>query len=216
MVREGGRARRVLRRLVVAGAAMAVVGFGLKVVWSPDVPEDVGSSSAAAIPRRVAVPLQGDDRREELEALDSTEPTSHPERWRARVDAVTASCGLAIDTVCRDGRCVAISVGPDLDRLEGWVTLVATSPRFVLSTALRDLGVPGGLMPCGGAIAALTQSGSVPAVELPDGTEVWCAAEQEDREALALCDVAATERVGAAVAGFQRQDVRRLTFSRDR
>jgi hypothetical protein len=86
------------------------------------------------------------------------------------------------------------------------------SPRFVASTALRDLGMPVDFMPCGGAIERLVQGGSVPAVELPDGTEVWCAAESP--EELALCDEAAVARLGPGAFGFSSPDVRRLTFVR--
>jgi hypothetical protein len=143
-------------------------------------------------------------------APSETEPvrTAHAER----VEAVVTSCGLPVRTWCEGERCVALTIGPDLDRITGWAELVLDSPRFVLSTALRDVGVPTGALPCGGAIAGLVPGGSVPAIELADGTEVWCAAEPDS---LALCDAAAQAELGPEAVGFTAPDVRRLSFARN-
>ncbi len=108
--------------------------------------------------------------------------------------------------------------GPDLDRPRGWLQLSLRSPAFVLSTALRDLGVPPTALPCGQAIADLAPSGQIAAVELDDGTEIWCVAgdvrddpgrEGQDRR---LCDVVARDTVGAQAARFTEEGLRELSF----
>ncbi|MBX2800876.1 MAG: hypothetical protein KTR31_24560 [Myxococcales bacterium] len=124
-----------------------------------------------------------------------------------------ASCGLPVRLTCPDG-CVVVVEGPDLDGPAGWARLLATSPRFVASTALRDLGVPTRSLPCGQAIDALLPSGEVRAVELPTGAEVWCGSPQPwSSQAAAACNAAASERSPRA-ARFDDPDVRILRFDR--
>jgi hypothetical protein len=134
--------------------------------------------------------------------------------YRARAARVARSCGLGAVTRCRDGACVAALTMPDLDRLGGWVRLGFSSPRFVLSTVARDLGVPPRILPCGTAVAELVGEGTVRTVELPDGDEVWCAVEGEPEQANTLCDTLAEERAGARAARFSEPGLRQLSFDR--
>ena len=138
--------------------------------------------------------------------------------WRARADAVVQRCGLRLVSDCRGPTCVSLLQGPDLDRPRGWLQLSLRSPAFVLSTALRDLGVPPTALPCGQAIADLAPSGQIAAVELDDGTEIWCVAgdvrDDPGREGQArrLCDVVARDTVGAQAARFTEEGLRELSF----
>lgn len=97
---------------------------------------------------------------------------------------------------------------PDMDRITGWLGLLAHSPRFVLSTAARDLGLPVSGLPCGVAVdgrAAL-------ALELDDGTEVWCSYDGDEARGRALCRALARPRIGALAARFEQPGLRRLSF----
>lgn len=120
-----------------------------------------------------------------------------------RIAQVRRSCGLPVETLCDGGDCVAVTIGPDLDGLSGWLTLGLTSPRFVVETIGRDLGVPRSLLPCGAAVEGL--DGPILAVEMADGTEMWCTG-----DAPWLCDRAAAARFG--VVGFEAPGVRTLRF----
>jgi hypothetical protein len=131
-----------------------------------------------------------------------------------RVGEVALRCDLPIDVVCGERACVGVLVGPDLDRLSGWVSLVAHSPRFVLSTVARDLGVPAGATPCGAAVSELARGGGVAAVELPDGTEIWCTSTGPQDAGQALCSDVARERLGPEAARFGEPRVRQLAFER--
>lgn len=148
------------------------------------------------------------------------------ERWRSRTEAVRDRCGLQPHTACQGSTCASIVEGPDLDRFSGWLQISLQSPRFVFSTIVRDLGLPAALLPCGQAIGALAgehdPSGAPPsqtvALELPDGTEIWCtSADQGDAPGAAariaaLCDTIATRRVGPHAARFATEGLRRLSF----
>lgn len=131
--------------------------------------------------------------------------------FATRADDVRASCDLPLDVRCDDAACVGVLTAPDLDRIDGWVSLVFRSPRFVLSTAARDLGVPSRMLPCGSAVAALVGDHGVDAVELADGTEIWCTVTGAVDAGRALCDAVAAER-GRADARFGAEGLRRLAF----
>lgn len=124
--------------------------------------------------------------------------------YARRTSAVASTCGLALQPTCQGGTCVALLVMPDMDHVGGWVQVGFGSPTFVASTALRDLGVPSRHLPCGRAVEALTARGGIEAVELPDGTEVWCTLDDTDtrpgwrERALALCSALAARQVPGA------------------
>lgn len=145
------------------------------------------------------------------ESREST-PGERPAQreFRAVTAAVAGSCGLVPRVACEGDACVALAEAPDLDRASGWVQMVVAHPRFVASTALRDLGVPAPALPCGDAIgrlARLTGSPDVGLVERTDGSEVWCAGPP------AVCDEAAAA-LGLDAIGFNQPGARRLTFDR--
>jgi hypothetical protein len=129
--------------------------------------------------------------------------------------AVQASCDLDLAVACEGGGCAALVVAPDLDGVGGWVQLAVTSPRFVLSTLARDLGVPASGLPCGSAVARLVEDRPITSVELADGTELWCTVTGERAAGLAWCRAEAARRLGVEVA-FDRPGLRELTFDRSR
>lgn len=136
-----------------------------------------------------------------------------PTRFEARAADVRDACDLDLDLRCDERACAGVLTAPDLDRLGGWLTFVFASPRFVLSTAARDLGVPPRVLPCGSAVEQLVGTSGVTAVELEDGTEVWCTTSGETAAGQALCDALAAEH-GRPEVGFGATGLRRLTFDR--
>ncbi len=127
----------------------------------------------------------------------------------AWMSTVSDACDLPLAKACDGATCVAVATMPDLDSITGWLSIVATSPRFVASTAARDLGVPARGMPCGLAVDGLEAL----AVELRDGTEVWCVVDGDERAGRALCEALAAPAIGDAAARFHDPALRRLRFS---
>lgn len=140
--------------------------------------------------------------------------------FTGRAAEVAARCDLPIRTRCDGDACAGLLVAPDLDRLWGWARLVWTSPRFVATTAGRELGVPLAGMPCSGAVEELVSAPNahgVLAIEHPDGTEVWCAVSGDPARALALCDAGMAELAPpptGTTASFARRGVRELSLRR--
>jgi len=193
-----------------------VVGLGLvggAALWaavpSPDVPGPKRPSASTAHPAASVAPPP-------VAAESSAAPAAAPSvalsRDEARrVAAVEASCDLAPHQACDDRGCVLLLAMPDLDSPLGWAQMIWRSPRFVASTAARDLGVPPGSIPCGTAIAAL--GADTLAVEQVDGSELWCTGTRPDGTLpTGLCDDEALARYG--VRGFSDPGVRRLSFRR--
>lgn len=143
---------------------------------------------------------------------DTGGPAGLSDAFDEQRQTVTAACDLDLDAGCGDGYCAALTVMPDLDRLGGWLQVSASHPRLVVSTVLRDLGIPAGGIPCGAAVASLAAEHGVAAVELPDGTEVWCAVSGDEAAGFGWCGARATDRLGRAVAFGA--DARRLAFDR--
>ena len=117
----------------------------------------------------------------EVDPVDPTEPAARPQELAAAVDAVHATCGLALTLQCEGPACVVVARGPDLDGVVGWLQLVWTSPGFVGTVVARDLGVQ--RSPCADAIRDL-DVGEVRIVESPGGAEVWCAGRGPGHRAL--------------------------------
>ncbi len=130
------------------------------------------------------------------------------ERFTASATEVARHCGLVPQVACDGPHCVALAEAPDLDAASGWAEMLVSHPRFVVSTALRDLGVPPTALPCGDAIASFDAGGQGAAlVERPDGSEVWCVGPPD------VCDAAAST-LGLDAHGFGSPDIRRLHFHR--
>lgn len=89
---------------------------------------------------------------------------------------------------------------PDLDRIDGWVSLAWHQPAFVATTAARDLGLPHRWTPCASALESLP---GVASLQWGDDAELWCAGDE------ALCE---QEAASFGVQGFLAPDVRRLAF----
>jgi hypothetical protein len=101
---------------------------------------------------------------------------------------------------------------PDMDHFSGWARLLATSPSLVMSTAARDLGAPKASIPCSVATDSLTEGSGIAALELADGTEVWCTA-SDDAQGRSLCRRIAEEQLGLEEAeGLESDTLRRLSF----
>jgi hypothetical protein len=122
-------------------------------------------------------------------------------------------CELDLQFACDGSACAAMMVAPDMDQLGGWLQLAWRSPRFVLSTVARDLGVPASGMPCGSAVGGLLGERGVAAVELADGTELWCAIDGQEDAGYGWCRDEAARRLGVDVR-FDGPSVRRLVFDR--
>jgi len=194
-----------MRRHVVGVGLGCILALGMAWWMAPStqvvVPEVV---HAPPVARGVGEPVAGPA------PVTTGEAPAMPADYARRVAAVESSCDLQVDRAC-DGRgCVLLLAAPDLDRPEGWAEMVWRSPRFVASTALRDLGVPPGWMPCGTALGAL--GADTLTVEQRDGTELWCTGEgPEGQLPAALCEEVALRRYGAG--GFDQPGVRRLSFA---
>ena len=187
---------------MAAAIAAGLVALGLG-RWDGEPPSDLGRTVDRPASNPPGAPIGA-----EAVALDS-EPARE---WTRQAEEVTRACDLPVETTCEDGACVALLHGPDLDHALGWIGLVLTSPRFVASTLLRDVGVDAETLPCGAAIEDFVAHGDeVPMIELADGTELWCATDGAGDTA--LCDRAAAERYGAS--GFAVPGVRRLSFDPD-
>ena len=132
----------------------------------------------------------------------------------AHAEEVAETCDLPVQTTCDDRACIAMVVGPDLDSPTGWAELLASSPRFVASTALRDLGIPTSALPCGQAISGLVDGRAIRSVELEDGTEVWCTVQGDAAVGVRMCSEQAAAAVGLSAARFDDPDLRRLQFDR--
>ena len=189
----------------------------------------VGLFAAVFVPPRAPVPRPG--RAESASAIPTEDPTPAPTEipnpapapsprdaaYQARVADVAGGCGLEAVPRCGEGACVAVMAMPDLDRVTGWLELGMRHPTFVASTVARDLGVPPRTLPCGAAVSALVGEGTVRAVELDDGREVWCASDGDPDEAGALCDGLVQDVLHIdAAARFTDPALRRLEFDRDR
>lgn len=187
------------RRRAIGGAGLlaALAGAWLARPGRSDPPPAAPAPAAA----RVLLPPASE------RADPEPSPSARPP-FEARSARVARDCGLPLRIRCGSDGCVSLLVGPDLDRPTGWLSLVAERPAFVASVALRDLGVPGEGLPCGAAIAAL--GASVRAVELADGTEIWCAADVAAPGP--ACDAAAEAWFGPEAARFDAPGIRVLRF----
>lgn len=194
------------RRLAGPAALLGVLLVGLW--WTRDPP-----SVAGAPPEQAPAPSVHRSAPRPSTEPGGTSAEALPTVFADRADRVRTSCDLALDTRCDDQACAGVLAAPDLDRLDGWLELVFRSPRFVLSTAARDLGVPPDALPCGAAVEALVREGGVTAVELPDGTEVWCTVTGSVDAGRALCDALTADLRGADDPGFRAEGLRRLEFS---
>ncbi len=161
------------------------------------VAEASAPTRAAGAPRAPTGPVESGQGAE-------VEPAPVVEGFARRVEAVAASCGLDAQPVCEGATCVVLLEMPDMESPLGWAEVLWRSPRFVLSTAARDLGLSEDLLPCGVAIDGL--SGGATVVESPGGEELWCTGDGPGVEA--LC-----EQV-SGVEGFAAPDARRLSFRR--
>lgn len=142
----------------------------------------------------------------------SADPAA-PVEYSAAARAVEGECGLQLELACGEAFCAALTVMPDLDQLGGWLEISLRHPRFVLQTVARDLGVPASGLPCGSAVASLVGERGITAVELADGTELWCTVAGDGAAGHAWCRAEAADRLGVDVA-FDRPGLRRLTFDR--
>jgi hypothetical protein len=199
-----------VRRLAL-GLAIAVAGAAI--VWTTQSAE-VEDVPVVQLPVAEPPPVRRVTRPSGPLPVPASEspPEERPvqKEFRAVAAAVARSCGLDPRVACEGDACVALAEAPDLDRATGWARMVLAHPRFVASTALRDLGVPATALPCGDAIAQLarlTGSPDVGLVERTDGSEVWCAGPP------AVCDAAAAA-LGLDAIGFDQPDARKLTFDR--
>jgi hypothetical protein len=191
--------KRTVAMLGGAGAA----GLLLWAAWpSPPVPVQPPPG-----PRRAPALVAGLDAPAPTVPGEEGEPTAevHEEVHEA-LRALATECDLRPDLVCEGPTCVVVMAMPDMESPWGWVQVAARSPRFVASTAARDLGLGPDLLPCAHAIDGL--SGGAAVVEQPDGREVWCTG--TGPKVGALCDTVAGQRLG--VTGFDAPDVRRLSF----
>ncbi len=210
------------RRWLGLGLVMLAGSVSLGVAvrwWGQPAP-----APSTAPTRRVATdhrpPVDGSD----ISGVDSADaPTDLEfiEAFEAQVAALDSHCDLPLHSACADETCVALVVSPDLDQLQGWIRVAIERPRFVASAALRDLGIPADALPCGQAIDAFTSTSEVRAVELPDGTELWCvvqraAGEPWTPQSQASCGALAHSAVGTDRTAFDDPDLRRLQFDRGR
>lgn len=196
--------------------ALAFVGLGAARLGT----EPAVAPPPPAVPRPVASPpAPVGPAGSFAEIPEPPERPAFQRDYEGRAGAVLAACDLPVLTRCRGTTCVGLLTAPDLDRIEGWLRLGLDSPRFVASTALRDLGVPLGELPCGAAIDRLLADTGARGVELPDGTEVWCTIDDSERAqgwratGDALCSELATERVGEQAARFAEPRLRELDLS---
>lgn len=138
--------------------------------------------------------------------------------FATRSAALTEHCGLAVEQACDGEVCVALTEAPDLDSPLGWAQMLTEQPRFVANTALRDLGMRAGSLPCGAAIDSLTAGFGAAMVERSDGSEVWCAIDSASQvpgwqaRARALCDRTAAV-LGWSASGFTDPGARILRFN---
>ena len=200
-----------MRRLL-AGLGVGV-GLGVAGWWLASEPEvvpiEVVRLSTGARTRTVVLPSAPPPPGVAVPEVPA-DGSAAERRFTRVVSDLTQRCGLVPTVVCDGARCVALAEAPDLDAASGWVQMAVQHPRFVASTAMRDLGVPATALPCGDAIAGLshaTEQEDVALVERADGSEVWCAGPTD------LCDAAALE-LGLRAEGFARPDARRLRFQR--
>lgn len=203
------------RRLLAAGA-FALLGAFVTRIAGVHGPTSPAEAPVAPFAVRPAPGAFGDASVPDL----PPDAPAWQRRFAAGVAEVHASCGLPVHTRCDAAGCAAVVAAPDLDAFGGWLRLLTRSPRFVLQTAARDLGLPTGLLTCGQALTALSADGSTASVELPDGTEIWCLPTDPtgrtswDEDQRRLCARAAAEHAGTEVPGFDAPSLRRLRFHR--
>lgn len=212
--------RHPRRWLVLLGLG-ALIGSGA-LLWrstTPAVPPPPSTATRPAPPAPLPrAPQPG--HQAPLAPTAPADPGGWHHTWQVRTEAVAQRCGLTPTSTCAGTTCASVVTGPDLDRPWGWLQLSWQSPSFVLNTALRDLGLPPAALPCGQAIDALTHSGGIRAVELPDGTEIWCVADDQgddpaQRQRIGqLCDTLARELEGDRAARFTEDGLRQLSFDR--
>jgi len=186
---------------VLVGAVAA--GMAAWLLWPSTEVQGVVAEASSSTPN-AGVPLAPGRPVEGEQGVEAEPSAPIVEGFARRVEAVAASCGLDAQPVCEGATCVVLLEMPDMESPLGWAEVLWRSPRFVLSTAARDLGLSEDLMPCGVAIDGL--SGGATVVESPGGEELWCTGDGPGMEA--LC-----EQV-SGVEGFAAPDARRLSFRR--
>lgn len=200
--------RRVVLAVVVA--TLLLLGWGL----APTEPApERGPSPAPPAPSLPAIGTSPPPSPQPAPEAQQVAPDPPSAALVRQTDALRERCGLAVHTHCEGPRCVALSEAPNLDHLAGWARLLLRSPRFVVATAARDLGLPAAASPCGDAVTGLSRSGAVASVPLSDGTDVWCSAPTSDfgDAERALCTRAAASR--GLPARFE-DGLRMLSFER--
>lgn len=196
---KGGRASAALGVLaigLIAAGALAYVGATEATRWGPPEPPTIATTATASHIDGVTAVAVG------------PAPT-----YAARAREVRRACDLDLAIACRGATCVAVTAAPDLDGPWGWAALAVSSPRFVASTALRDLGVPSPGLPCGQAIARFVGDDGV--IAATSGTEeVWCGVDGDAEAGRALCGALARVRHGLPAGGFSNPSLRRRTFDK--
>ncbi|MEZ4321299.1 MAG: hypothetical protein R3F61_27735 [Myxococcota bacterium] len=201
-----------MKRAAVIGLAGLVLCALL--LWRPQSPETPESAGPSRRVLRFAPSTVGP---EPVAPVEMPSETDFERGFAARAGALEDACDLDVHVACGGDLCVALTESPDLDGPLGWAELALSRPRFVASTALRDLGLPAGRIPCGDAIGAVTRDLGAIQRERPDGTEVWCAIDSGSRAgdwesgARALCDAAARS-LDLGVEGFADPRARVLRF----
>lgn len=149
------------------------------------------------------VPLPVAKRGKEMSS-QSVLPANSPVRR-----ALHEGCDLPVESICDGNDCVILLHAPDLDGFSGWIDMATESPRFVVTTAARDLGFEPAWTPCGAAIGDIPNE--ILMIELSSGQQLWCAGTNGHNWA-GVCDAYAMDTYGES--GFTRPGVRRLQFRR--
>lgn len=214
-----------MRRHVAIAAlvGLALGGVGLWVARPSTEPLEARAVAQVEAQTRPVAPLsatgdEGEAPDEGEEPDVGVEEAPWARDFQRQAEEVRDACGLDVRTTCDGDVCVAVTTAPDLDHITGWVRLLGQAPRFVLSAAARDLGVPTDLLPCGVAIAGLPAEAGTATVELPDGTEIWCTPTGRGQPWSAaqrtLCHAAAIDLLGQQGADFTAEHLRILVFDR--
>lgn len=192
--------RRWLGVLVIIGLVLV-----LRRPAAEPAPLAVSAPAATAAPPVAARPVAS-----VAPAVDGAPEETEPTPLAAIARDMARDCDLPVRTVCGGRGCVGTLETPSLDGLGGWLSITRDRPRFVLATALRDLGGGVDASPCGGAIDALLGGWEVRVVAR-DGGERWCLGPRDDPGLGARCDAALGSDGWASYADPR---VRKLVFDR--